>query len=112
MILSLAIIVFMVLLNLMLMIDLLNLASYNLEIYFAIAATFSDLIFMSGFLATFYIPKCRKSAPSPQQRIPCKEASGMEYGTFKESDRVSALSHTDFQVQFTGEFTSISTPAS
>lgn len=109
--LSLAIVVFMILLNLMLMIDLLKKVSYSQEIYFAVAATLSDLIFLSGFLLTFYVPKCRKTTPATQENIPRKEKeTGTGYGTFRESDRESALSYTDFQVQYTGQFTSISTP--
>ena len=104
--LSLAIIVFIVLLNIMLMIDLLKKSSYSQEIYFAVAATLSDLVFLSGFLLSFYTPKCRKTTTS-QKHLPQKGA-GMEYGTFKESDRESALSHTDFEIQYTGGFTSIS----
>lgn len=108
MILSLSIIAFMVLLNLMLMIDILKKASYYQEIYFSVAATLSDLIFLSGFLLTFYTPKCGKIARPQEAPQRNKEAAGKEYGTFRESDRVSALSHTEFEVQFTGEFTSSS----
>lgn len=107
--LSFAIVAFMILLNLMLMIDLLKKSTYEQEIYFAIAATLSDLIFLSGFLLTFYAPKCKKHSPPrlPEHPPDKKQGVGTEYGTFRESDRESALSHTDFQVQFTGEFTSI-----
>lgn len=107
MILVLAVITFMVVLNVMLGIDILRTkSSLTTEIYFAAAATINDLIFLSGYMLTFYFPKCRKTSSRvfPQR----KEKSGHEYGTFKESDRVSAPSNTEFQVQYTGEFTNIS----
>ena len=106
-ILSLAIVIFMVLLNLMLMVDLLKSESYNRQLCFAVAATLKDLIFLSGYILTFYGPKCVKKTTS-KERLHNKEGTGKEYGTFKESDRVSAPSSTFYQVQFTGQFTSVS----
>jgi len=85
-------------------------SSCTTEIYFAAAATIKDLIFLGGYILTFYFPKCpkctrRRIAPRGFQR---KEEKSKEYGTFKESDRVSAPSNTEFQVQYTGEFEHIS----
>jgi len=108
----LAVVSFMVVLNIMLGIDILrgSKSSYTTEIYFAAAATINDLIFLGGYIFTFYFPKCpkctrRRTASRVFQR---KEEKRKEYGTFKESERVSAPSNTEFQVQYTGEFEHIS----
>lgn len=109
-ILVLAIITFMVVLNIMLQIDIFKSKSpsFAKEIYFALAITIKDLIFLSGYLVTFYSPKCRKKRKATSLGFPQgEEKGGKEYGTFKESDRTSALSYTDFQVQYTGGFTDI-----
>ena len=105
-ILSLAIIIYMVLLNLMLMVDLLKTDTYKRQICFVVAANLKELIFLSGFLLTFYGPKCIKKTTS-KEKLHNKEGTGKEYGTFKESDRVSAPSGTFYEIPYTGEFTSI-----
>lgn len=114
----LAIVGFMIILNIMLGIDILR-SSYTMEIYFAAAATINDLVFLGGYILTFYFPKCLNYARRRftfqafrftfQAFRRREERRGeKEYGTFKESDRVSAPSNTEFQVQYTGEFTSVS----
>ena len=95
MILVLAIVSFMVVLNIMLGIDIFrgSKSLYTTEIYFAAAAAINDLIFLSANILTFYFPKCpkctrRRIASRVFQR---KEEKSKEYGTFKESDHVSLL---------------------
>lgn len=112
MILVLSIVAFMIILNIMLGIDALSgsKSSYTRQIFFSAAATINDLIFLGGYIFTFYFPKCptcakRKSTSQKHNKVEGKNEK--DYGTFGQSDRVSAPSSTEFHIQYTGEFTSI-----
>ena len=68
--------------------------SYNLNTTFLLLLLPPhSVIFLSGYILTFYFPKCpkctrRRIASRVFQR---KEEKSKEYGTFKESDHVSLL---------------------
>lgn len=112
-VLVLAIIIYIVILNIMLAVDISLNASYSLNVFFAIAATLTDLIFLFGYLFAFYSGKLRrKIMPRKKHRVPPvyfnDQEDSKEYGTFEESNQGTSPSSTYFDVLYTGEFTSVS----
>ena len=116
MILVLFVIIYMVILNIMLVVDIVVDTSYYLNIFFAIAATMTDLMFLFGYLLAFHSTKLRRKFQSKRKRgfekvSPRDQRCTKEYGTFEESNRVTRPSKTVtyFDVPYTGEFTSVPT---
>ena len=112
-ILVLAVILYIIILNTMLVVDILVDTSYSLNIFFAISATLTDLIFLFGYLLAFYSSGLRrKLVECKRQRqhhyFDAEDDHGKEYGTFEDSSRITRPSFTYYDVPYTGEFTSVS----
>lgn len=93
----------MIILNIMLVSNIKCQPWYSLRVLYATGATIGDFFFLSGYLLTIYYSRLielKHSEPVMQNR-------GIEYGTFKESSKVEFSSNTNFEVPYTGQFTSI-----
>lgn len=103
----LAIVLYIVVLNIMITVDILMDVSYPLSIFFAIAATMTDLIFLFGYLVAFYSSQ-RSIIPQRRQELPPQyfddDSSTHSIEHTKQSTRPS---YTYFDVPYTGEFTSV-----
>ena len=111
-ILVLAVILYIIILNTMLVVDILVDTSYSLNIFFAISATLTDLIFLFGYLLAFYSSVFRRKLAVREKRqhrhyFAEDDDHGKEYGTFRDSSRQTLPSSTYFEVPYTGEFTSV-----
>ena len=108
-----AVITYMVVLNLLLVVDQNYHASYHLRIFLATFATLDDFIFITGYLLAFYFATIRDWLKTMARRDAINETRRQEreskgYATFKDSTRLTAPSTTHYNVPYTGEFTSIS----
>ena len=105
-----AIIVYMVFLNLLLVVVSDHRAGYYLKLFSAITQTPIDYVPLCGYLITFHYSKLchmiKRFVTKKERRVP---GHLHEYGTFKESERVSAPSNTfyDSHIGYTGEFTTV-----
>lgn len=111
-ILLLAILLYIVILNVMIAVDVLVDTPYPLNIFFAIAATLTDLIFMFGYLLAFYSSQFKRCLMLQRRKRPLPRffndnTDSKEYGTFEDSIRSTRPSYTYFDVPYTGEFTSV-----
>lgn len=108
----LAITLYIVILNIMLAIDILMEVSYPLSIFFAIAATLTDLLFLFGYLLAFYSSQIKRSIIPQRKRLPpyhFDDASSTtkDYGSMEHTKGSTIPSYTYFDVPYTGEFTSV-----
>lgn len=107
----LAITLYIVILNIMVAVDILMDTSYPLSIFFAFAATMTDLIFLFGYLLAFYSSQIKRSI-MPQRRLPpCyfddDSSKTKNYGSVEHTKQSTRPSYTYFDVPYTGEFTSV-----
>lgn len=106
-------IVYIIILNTMLVVDILVDTSYSLNIFFFISATLTDLIFLFGYLLALYSSVFRRKLAVHEKLrhhhyfAEDDDDRGKEYGTFRDSSHQTAPSSTYFDVPYTGEFTSV-----
>lgn len=107
-----AIVITNVILNVMFVVHIKNLVSYKFLLFSAMFATVDDYIFLSGYLLVFHssklfimIKKSVRTKKTANKAI--HPINAKEYGTFKESDRVTMPSYTHFSIPYTGEFTTV-----
>lgn len=81
--------------------------SQSEKIFFAASTTVIDLVFLVGYLLTFYFPRFCSGRRSKQSSCARQKDATTTYKTFKESEGVSCYSDTRFDVEYTGEFTDV-----
>lgn len=113
-VLLLATILYILVLNVMLAVDILIDISYPLSIFFASAATGTDLIFMFGYMFAFYSSQIKKSITFRRDKhLPqCyfdddSTSQPKKYGSTEKTEKTTRPSYTYFNVPYTGEFTSV-----
>ena len=104
-----AVVVNLLILNMMVAISYLKNSGFGLRIIFVILATLDDFVFLSGYLLTFYSFKIYTAVRKLFKRKAKKHANDQrgEYGTFRESNRTTVPSNTYYDIQYTGQFTNI-----
>ena len=108
-----AIIVYMVLLNVLLVLMSDHQTGYSIKIFSAIVTTIIDYVPLCGYLITLHYSKLchmiKRLVIKKERCVPGHQNKNYtEYGTFKESERVSAPSSTFYNIEYTGGFTTIS----
>lgn len=105
-----AVILFLVIFNLMLLTDS-YIKGYGGKIFIATFATLVELIVLCGYLLAMYSPtSCVPFCKKKKRKVATKQSISnvvKDYGTYCESDPVSVPSDTYFDVEYTGEFTTV-----
>ena len=109
-----AIIAYLVLINALLVLMSDHRAGYSMKIFAAISTTLIDYVPLCGYLITFHYSKSchvikRLVTRKKRRVLGHMHKNCTEYGTFKESERVTAPSNTfyDSHIEYTGGFTII-----